>query len=78
MNCDLMARRGVSRAIWLSELAAALDAANRLAKCLSEPLLGGTDLVMVQARIDAMAREVAQLRRGPIGTNDQIHPEWMK
>ena len=77
MNCNLMARRGVSRAIWLSELAAALDAADRLAKRLGESFLGGPDLILVQAQIDAMAREVALLRRGKSAACDQVHPEWM-
>ena len=71
MNQIVNAGRGVSRAIWLSELAAAIDAAGRLANFIDSGR-GGVDLILIKARIVAVRDEVETLRRARGGGEDNF------
>lgn len=76
MRYSLMVGRGVSRAIWLSELAAALDAADHLAAFLDELHRGGSDLNDVRACIAEMTSEVERMRLGHNETDNAFSPNW--
>lgn len=78
MSEILTTQRGVSRAIWLSELAAALDAAQLLAKTIGEARRDSAELVMVKARIAATRAEVETLRLARGDSAAELNPDWMK
>lgn len=75
---EIITQRGALHAIWLSELAGAIDAAQQLAVRIGNRPHDPVDLGMVKARIAAVSSEIETLRRAPGDRAEKLHPDWMR
>ncbi len=75
---DIITERGDLRAVWLSELAAAIGAAEQLAVRIANRPHDPVGLGRVKARIAAVSNEIETLRRARPDCTTELCPDWMR